>query len=144
MVVLQDIRYGSYFTRAVWQETEKLTDGCSRSEDVQMVIRDRKWLPALQWEQKRWWIWSDYGCCRGSLTVFALAVTIYRYKGNHCPGRRRSVSLQLTSCFVVVADRWSAPKRKQQADVWTSREMWWAAIFPSDSHLGWSPLIGFH
>lgn len=48
---LQDIRYGSYFTRAVWQEAERRTDGCSRSEDAQMVISDRKWSPALQWEQ---------------------------------------------------------------------------------------------
>jgi len=48
---LRDIRYGSYFTRAVWQEAERRTDGCSRSEDAQMVLSDRKWTLALQWEQ---------------------------------------------------------------------------------------------
>lgn len=48
---LQDIRYGSYFTRTVWQEAERRTDGCSRSEDAKMIISERKWSPALQWEQ---------------------------------------------------------------------------------------------
>lgn len=47
---LHDIMYGSDFTRAVWQEAARRTDGCSRSEDAHMVIRDRKQSPALPWE----------------------------------------------------------------------------------------------
>ncbi len=53
----------------------KRTDGSVRSEDAQMVISERKWSPALQWEE-------NAGGFEAIVVIdsVTLAVTIYMYK----------------------------------------------------------------
>ncbi len=63
----------------------KRTDGSVRSEDAQMVISDRKWSPALQWEE-------NAGGFEAIVVIdsVTLAVAIYTYKKQ--TGRKRIVS----------------------------------------------------
>lgn len=76
------------------QEAEKRTDGCNRSENAQMVISERKWSPALQWEQNAG-RFEVVEVITGSLcqTMLALPLIIHTYKCSHCPDQTRIVLL---------------------------------------------------
>lgn len=76
------------------QEAEKRTDGFNRSENAQMVINERKWSAALQWEQNAG-RFEVVEVITGSLcqTMLALPLIIHTYKCSRCPDQTLIVLL---------------------------------------------------